>query len=203
MLIDFHVHTVYSGDSSITVGDLSKYLVKNDRLDGLVITDHDTVEGYAKLTRSLPWDSGKLIVPAVELSLAEGHLILLGVEENPQLEAPNIPSALDYAREHGCLIIIPHPFRATGLGELAYRVPAHAVEVVNGGSGRRENEMARRLAYLRGLTGVGGSDAHILPEVGKVLSFIPGRVEVSGLVKAIASRQIRVLGGFKFKADPA
>lgn len=203
MLIDFHVHTVYSGDSSITIGELAKYLMINDRLDGLVITDHDTLQGYVKLTRSMPKDAGKLLVPAVELSLKEGHLILLGVEENPQLEAPTISSAVDYAREHGCLIVIPHPFRATGLRELAYRIPAHAVEVVNGSSGKRENELARNLAQLRELTGVGGSDAHTLSEVGKVLSFIPGSVGVSELAKAIGNGHVMVLRGFKFKANSA
>jgi hypothetical protein len=74
---------------------------------------------------------------------------------------------------------------------------------VNGSSGKRENDLARKLAQLRGLTGVGGSDAHTLPEVGKVLSFIPGRIGVPDLVEAIGNRRIKVLAGFKFKADPA
>ena len=57
--IDFHVHTCYSCDSSITLKEVVVFAKKRG-LDGVAVTDHNTVKGALKLkTRDL------LIVPGI------------------------------------------------------------------------------------------------------------------------------------------
>ena len=47
MLVDMHIHSNYSFDSKIKLSDLLKHL-KEIGLDGIVITDHDSIEGNSK-----------------------------------------------------------------------------------------------------------------------------------------------------------
>ncbi|KYH38986.1 MAG: metal-dependent phosphoesterase, partial [Candidatus Bathyarchaeota archaeon B23] len=58
MRIDLHLHTVHSGDSSITLGEALRWCERRG-LDGFAVTDHDTVEGV----RGLPREGGCLIIP--------------------------------------------------------------------------------------------------------------------------------------------
>ncbi len=197
MLIDFHVHTIYSGDSNINIRDLARLILRNDRLNGVVISDHDTMQGYYKLIRCFPKNTGKIVAPAIELSLIDGHLIIFGVEEYPEIKSRTVQSAVDYARDHGYPIIIPHPFRITGLGDMAYKVPADAIEILNGSSSKRENMLAKKLTQTRGLTQVGGSDAHKIEDVGKILNYVPEGKNVTNLVKALRTRKIEVIYGFR------
>jgi len=48
--IDLHVHTRFSRDSKTTLREVVLY-AKMRKLDGVAITDHDTVEGAAALSQ--------------------------------------------------------------------------------------------------------------------------------------------------------
>ena len=50
--LDLHVHTIYSYDGLITPKELIWQLRKK-RLDGVAITDHDTIKGLSKFERTL------------------------------------------------------------------------------------------------------------------------------------------------------
>ena len=80
--IDLHVHTCYSRDSSITLKEVVAYSKKRG-LDGVAITDHNTIKGALKLkTREI------LVVPGIEISTLNGHLLGLNV-------TTQIPAKLD------------------------------------------------------------------------------------------------------------
>ena len=71
--IDFHVHTCYSQDSSITLKQVVLFAKKRG-LDGVAITDHNTVKGALKLkTKEI------IIVPGIEVSTSQGHLLGINV----------------------------------------------------------------------------------------------------------------------------
>jgi len=60
--IDFHVHTCYSGDSSITLKEVVSFAKKRG-LNGVAITDHNTLKGAQKLkTNEI------IVVPGIEVS---------------------------------------------------------------------------------------------------------------------------------------
>jgi predicted metal-dependent phosphoesterase TrpH len=102
---DLHVHTNYSKDGESSIEEILR-VAEEEGLDAIAITDHDSVEG-AKRALTIP--SAVLVIPGIEVSTKQGHLLVLGVTEI-------IPAGLDVvdtvniARRMGALLILPHPY---------------------------------------------------------------------------------------------
>lgn len=82
---DFHVHTEYSPDSTSPLKSVLEAAVKKG-LDGIAICDHDTREGGLKAVQIVA-DNPELfknfvVIPGVEVSTAEGHLLVLDPESD-------------------------------------------------------------------------------------------------------------------------
>ena len=73
---DLHVHTTYSKDSVITPKDLVKYAKKRG-LNAVAVADHNTLEGSYKIAKETDF----LVIPGMEVSSAEGHIVALNVKE--------------------------------------------------------------------------------------------------------------------------
>ena len=76
--IDLHVHTVYS-DGHGTVEKILETAAQKG-IDGLAITDHDTLEGYY---RAKACGSRLLVLPGFEVETDAGHVLVLGLERLP------------------------------------------------------------------------------------------------------------------------
>jgi len=180
--IDLHVHTVYSYDSLITLKDLFFYAKKRG-LDGVAITDHDRIDGAIKIAKETDF----LIVPGIEISSLNGHIIGLNVDElvPPKL---SVDETLDRIHEAGGMAIACHPitfFKESLKGHISSRFDA--IEVINSSafpfdySVRRSEEIALRL----GISRVAGSDAHYGPEVGYAYTLVDAEFGVEEIVTAI------------------
>jgi len=66
MKVDLHIHTVFSGDSTLTVNDLFKQAAK-EKVAAVAITDHDGVKAIAS-ARIVAEKAGICLVPGVEIS---------------------------------------------------------------------------------------------------------------------------------------
>jgi len=158
--IDLHVHSKHSPDGEAGIDRLVQRLAEL-RLDGLALTDHNTVSGHSRLAE-LARDRPELrLIPGVEVSTREGHLLGYGIHEVPPTDRP-VGETIEWVNAHGGVAVLAHPFRRVhGVGGAvaqASRVPA--VEVMNGHNGPTANGRARRLAEARSLGATGGSDAH-------------------------------------------
>ena len=185
MKIDLHVHTIYSGDSSITIGELSKWCSIQTKLDGIAITDHDNIDGYNRLKKIRRNEANPLIIPGIEISFIQGHIIILNVIEEPNRPLLTVEDISDYAKDQNGSIIIPHPYRFSGLREEAENFPADAIEILNPTASRRENQMAKLLAESRKLPSVAGSDAHDFKHIGKAYNYINCDNSIEDVIKAI------------------
>ena len=105
--MDSHIHSEYSPDSKSKLKDIFK-VAKNKNIDIIGISDHNTVEG-SKEARKLTKNDDLLVIPSIEVSALEGHILGFGCEEKIKrdLEAAE---TIDLIHDQGGLAIIPHPY---------------------------------------------------------------------------------------------
>jgi predicted metal-dependent phosphoesterase TrpH len=183
---DLHLHTSHS-DGMYDPGELLDYVEEQTDLDVIAVTDHDDLRG-AWETRER-WAKGKYrfeVIPGMEVTTIEGHLLALYIEEPVECLRP-VAKTLAAIHRLGGVAIVPHPFtwltRGMGLRHLRRvisngndGVHIDAIEVTNQTpAGRLGAGKARRLNRDEfGLAEAGGSDAHFLPVVGTAYTEFDG-----------------------------
>lgn len=179
MILDMHAHSEASEDSRAPLETYLKWLQrKRDLLpiDGIVLTEHrqwDPTVDY----RPLEDQYGILILRGAEVETDYGHVLVYGVNDdmtrrfdfaNVRLPAQEVIS--EVARMGG--VAAPcHPGRPTiGLCEHYESKPplegVVAVEALNGGSRKGENERVQAIIDRYGYGAFGGSDAHLVSLIG-------------------------------------
>jgi len=168
--IDLHVHTRYSVDSTISPDEIIHYCkIKN--LDGIAITDHNTVEGFKAIGKIIE-KSGLVVIPGEEISTSQGHLIALFINQKIERGIGYIES-IKRIHALGGIAIAPHPFRAPHKvykKELLENIDG--IETINGRSSNRENEKAKKLAKSLNVPSLGGSDSHNAQALGNAYTVI-------------------------------
>ncbi len=167
MKFDLHVHTRFSKDSNADI-DAIIFHAKKNGLDGFAVCDHDVIEGGPfSVQRAAELGSDLVVIPGVEVSTSEGHLLVLNIKES--IEPGLSPAETIFrARAQDAVVILPHPFKLTshGIGYVE-GLDVDAVEVLNSRClTDGPNNKARAAATSLGLAQVGGSDCHVPEMVG-------------------------------------
>jgi len=175
--LDLHVHSRFSPDSRLTLREIVGRLAYTG-LRGFALTDHNSVDGIPELDRLARENPAYLLVPGVEVSAREGHLLAYGLRELPPVHRP-IHETIDWVVGHGGVPVPAHPFRiGHGVGgKVAAEVKAPALEVRNGHTSGIANAKAELLAARRGLGGTGGSDVHTIDDLGRSFTEFSTEVE--------------------------
>lgn len=157
--VDTHLHTVASYDGETTPEELLRR-AEAVGLDGVVVTDHDTVEG-ARVVAELAADSPVTAIVGCEVSTADGHLLAIGVESAPEPGDP-LDVTARRIRDSGGVAVVPHPFQRSRHGASASAIDGvDGIEVHNAHTlVNLRNEQATRYAREAGYPAFGGSDAH-------------------------------------------
>lgn len=189
LCVDLHVHTLYSGDSSITPKRLVDVLHGHAFIKTVAVTDHNTLEGYRFVSKLASVYSDILVFPGVEASTPNGDLLIIGTEERPPF--PALPESLiEFAEERGAVTIIPHPYRApSGLADYAKHLRVTAVEVYNPTAMPVQNRMALQLAKEMKLPQIAASDAHTIDDLGAAYTKINASQNIDEILKAIKNGQ--------------
>jgi len=156
-------------------------------LDGFALTDHNAVRGHEELRALAGARPDVLLLPGVEISTREGHLLLYGVEEAPPAHRP-FSETLEWAERRGAVAVPAHPFRWThGVGRrISESATVPALEVLNGHNGPGANRRAATIAAHRGLGATGGSDAHLPGELGRAYTVFPDSARsLEGLIDSL------------------
>jgi predicted metal-dependent phosphoesterase TrpH len=171
--LDLHVHSRHSPDGGMTVAEIADAAARAG-LDGFALTDHNSVRGHAELPEVLREHADWIVVPGVEVSTLEGHLLIYGVAEAPVPRRPAAETIAWAVERHG-VPVLAHPFRwSHGVGRaLATTLAVPAIEALNGHNRRTPNERARKVMAERSLGAAGGSDAHRPAEVGRAFTRFP------------------------------
>ncbi len=203
---DLHLHTAI-GDGMASPQEVLDYVEAETDLDVIAVTDHDNLEG-AMQTREA-WSRGSYrfqVVPGVEVTAIEGHILALFVEE-PLPSLRPVDEVLAAVHRQGGLAIAAHPLSwlTRSLGRRALeRIAASAADGVyldgletanqspGGRVGLKKAAALNRERYH--LAEVGGSDAHFLKVIGSAYTEFPGR-DTEGLRRSILERTCRGVNG--------
>lgn len=137
-------------------------------LDGVAVTDHDTLEGARRVAELAP--PRLEVVMGVEVTTTHGHILALDVYEEPPQANPL--EVIDHIHSQDGYAVLSHPFDrlrehcSYDLDAIAGEVDA--VEAVNSRCvSNKFNRRALEFAKKHGLPVTGGSDAHFPFEIGR------------------------------------
>src|SRR5689334_5461862 len=177
---DLHSHTFFSGDG-VSSPEENIAAAREKGLHGIAITDHNTCDAVTYLLdKGLMRPDGKpvdnfLVIPGVEVTTAEGHLLCIGATL-PYLKGKPAREVCEMIHERGGLAIPPHPydlFRAGIRFSTLETLPIDAIEVFNAATTlRRYNTYAFKYAQVRGLPMTAASDAHHAAAVGTAYTIL-------------------------------
>ena len=188
MKLDLHVHTHYSSNKTWridAVGSPAQIIAQAHKsgLDGIAITDHDTVKGALEALAVAQGMKDFVVIPGVEVSSAQGHILALGVRED-------VPAGLTAAETikkiHalGGIAVASHPyagFPRKSLGDAILKERFDAVEAWNSRTSKHLNGKAETLCRANNIPCVANSDAHHWKDVGTAYTEIDGSDPLSAI----------------------
>ena len=195
MIIDTHIHSTYSPDSSSSVAEIVKYSRKIG-LDAIAIADHDTMKGSMEAKDRFKGLKDFVIIPAMEISTNKGHIVALGIKEGigPGLDPKE---KVELIRDQGGIAVAAHPFvrYREGLFSRISSLDVDALETLNsryifGYS----NWRARKMAEETKIPQLGASDAHFLGAIGSCVTELEADFDVESILEVILSGKTNVFG---------
>jgi predicted metal-dependent phosphoesterase TrpH len=167
---DLHLHTFNSPDS------LSRYeeiieAVQRRGLDGIAVTDHNTIRGARELAARAPFP----VIIAEEIRTTVGEVIGYFLTEEIPKRLP-LDETIERIHAQGGVAVVPHPVdrarrsSAIGLSELMRVIDKiDGIEALNARTTFPEDNLqAARIAREHGIPLTAGSDAHAPFEIGGV-----------------------------------
>jgi predicted metal-dependent phosphoesterase TrpH len=164
--LDLHVHTDRSSDGHTRIDELVPN-IRRAGLDGLAITDHNILS-----TDTL---EEALIIPGIEISSRDGHIIGLGIP-SPVPRGLTGDETIREIRKLGGVSIVVHPydlFRSAIRPDNLTTMP-DAIEAINSASIFHSVtwKRARTFAREHHLPMTAGSDSHIPETIGNAFTTI-------------------------------
>jgi len=193
--VDLHVHTRrYSPCAELLDPALIINRIQNCELHGVVITEHDVQWSKKEIREINGGLEGIKIYRGVEVSSADGHFVVIGLDKLDGL-GPGISVAglIQHARKRGAALILVHHHminHATSLPLDVLSMPdgVNAIEVastITFGTKQREAEC---IAKRKGWNHVAGSDAHCIDSVGQTYTaFLELPPDEKALARAICT----------------
>lgn len=209
-LADLHIHSMYSKEDSVSKFPLWKLkrmtveailkMAKKRGLSAIAITDHDNIEASFEAEKLAKRD-GITIIPAIEISTKDGHILAYGVKKNikPKMSAK---ATIEEIHRQGGLAVAAHPFSYKGLSafyslkrrKYVSLSPIDGIEIVS--CVTNISKKAKKTAKILNLTEIGGSDAHCLSAIGYGITVFPESCQSKDdYLKAISERKTFVFKG--------
>ncbi|MFA5315207.1 MAG: PHP-associated domain-containing protein [Candidatus Omnitrophota bacterium] len=197
MTIDFHIHSRFSFDCFLEPARIVE-LARRHRVDGLAITDHDTIAGVETFRRLAP---DLYIITGQEISTPLGDILGLFLRHAVG-EHDDVGRILEEIRAQGGLAVLAHPFKWPHLVRSDdFLKQFDAIEMFNARNNiplpLLENHLASQAVKRLGLAWICGSDTHEGFEMGcgaTVFDFNPQEASDEKIKEAILKRRVCVHG---------
>jgi len=194
--IDLHVHTCYSDDATSSLEEIIFY-AKKKGLNGIAITDHDTLEGARKALK-LASKREFMIIPGIEVTTLQGHVLGLNITTFiPQ--NLSLVETVEKIHEAAGIAIAAHPIvfiKSHIKPRIASASNLDGVEVINSSafpfflSTRLSQALAERLK----LPQTAGSDAHHASEIGTAYTMVKADSDIDEIIEAIRNGAVTPFG---------
>ena len=186
MVIDLHIHTIISGDSTITPEAMIE-AARDAGLDGVCITEHGIEK--SKIAKDLAEKYDFPVFGGLEASTELGDILVFGVDNYPRIIS-KAREIKEFVEEAGGVLIAAHPFRSSFGQSLHHNKlttdvacqsqflhMVDAMEVINGWSTEEEVMFCREVSQKLGLNGTGGSDAHVPWQIGCCVTVFENNIK--------------------------
>jgi predicted metal-dependent phosphoesterase TrpH len=201
-LADLHIHTIHSYDGTASVSAVLNR-ARQAGLDVIAITDHDEIKGSLNALELAP-QYGVEVIPAVEITTAEGDLLALNITKNISRDQSLIATVLQVG-EAGGFCIAPHPMasglsmkslsaysilkalRNAAVAEILIGIEAYNATALD----KMSNHYARILADRLDLAQTASSDAHVVEAIGLGATEFDGHT-AQDLIKALYKGNVRI-----------
>ncbi len=197
MKIDLHTHSYYSKtrfftDAFDSPKTIIKYAIKNG-LDGLAITDHNTINGSLEALEIAKNMKNFIIIPGTEIKTTDGDILGLWIKENVRSNM-SATETIEKIHDLGGIAVAAHPFTGylklrSGVGIKASKEKFDAIEVFNSKNSIKNNLKAKELANKFKIPVTAGSDAHIAKLVGYA-----GIICKSDPLQEILNKKVKIFG---------
>jgi hypothetical protein len=195
MILDPHIHSTYSSDSTASPRDIVKK-AKSIGLDAIAVADHNTIKGALATVEEAKKIDNFVVIPAMEISSSKGHIVAIGIKEDVK-KGLSPEETVKKIRELGGIAIAAHPFVSyrEGLCDHVKELDIDAIETLNsryvfGYS----NWRAKNLAEKRNIPEIGASDAHFLGAIGSCVTELDADLSSESIIEGILSGKTNVFG---------
>ena len=191
--IDLHVHTTNSDG----FGSVKEVILeaKRKKLDGIAITDHNTMSGI-KEAKKLAKKLNFIIIPGEEVSTKEGHVLALGIKKAIR-KGLSAEKTIEKIHKQNGIAIAAHPYgfilHRECVKDLVKELDFDAIEVFNS-TNLIENAKALEVANEINKVQVAGSDAHILEQIGNAYTLANCKPDADSFLKEIKTGNVLWLG---------
>jgi len=190
MKYDMHIHSKYSSDGILDVKEIVK-MAKKRGLNGIAITDHNTIKGGIE-AKKYETDDLKVIIGS-EIMTEKGEIIGLFLSE--EITSINVQVVIDEIKDQNGVVIIPHPFDQMRHSSFQPEdEDMKFIDCVEGFNSRclfqKYNKKAKEYAKKHDLVITAGSDAHFLNEIGNAGII----TEIEDIREAFLEKDINIFG---------
>jgi hypothetical protein len=189
---DLHTHTKYSLCSNLEPSLLLKLAVKKG-LDGIAVTDHNSIKG-ALTARKLNKNKDFEVIIGSEIKTDKGEVLALYIDE--EIRPGDFEDVIDSIKKQGGLAAIAHPFTIGLLrkrAKLDFDKIKNKIDAIETFNSRMIfdflNKKAQTVAEKFNIAQTAGSDSHFRWEIARAFTIFDG-----DLRKALKNRKTEVQG---------
>jgi predicted metal-dependent phosphoesterase TrpH len=142
-------------------------IAKQKGLNGIIISDHDTIQGGLECAH-LNKDPNFKVFVSSEVKTSVGDITGINLKE--EITAKHFPEVVQQIKRQGGLVLLVHPYHHHKLDEIDFT----AIDLIEGYNGREfpaNNAKAVELAKKHNKPIVAGSDAHVYSEIANAVTY--------------------------------
>lgn len=214
MKIDTHTHVREGSPDSIVGINKTIEILKEKKYDGMIVTDHNSYEGYKAHVK----DDNFVVVKGIEYDTVDaGHMLIVlpsAVEVDIFThKGMTVKDTIKIVKSLGGIIGPAHPFDYSKLGMLNNSKWLKNLEVLeefdfiesfNACGSPLGNKKSQILASKFNKPVFGGSDSHRVASVGKAYTLLPETInnedELISLTKSLSYGQTHASGDYYMDA---